>query len=194
MEDSKLTFYEQLRNINDSLEKSKVDIKGKKYSLVNDRVKAFRQLIPEGAITTEILSMEAGVVVIKATITDETGKVLAVGHSYEKESNGMINKTSYIENCETSAIGRALGFLGIGIDQSIASAEDVATAIANQDGIGEEEFNEIETLIRATGCNKEKLLEQYKLESFITIDRKRYKVLRDKLVKALREQMETDKT
>lgn len=187
-------FREELKSINEGLEKSKVDIKGKKYSLVNDRVKAFRQLIPEGAITTEILSMEAGVVVIKATIMDETGKVLAVGHSYEKESNGMINKTSYIENCETSAIGRALGFLGIGIDQSIASAEEVATAIANQDGIGEEEFNEIETLIRATGCNKEKLLEQYKLESFITIDRKRYKVLRDKLVKALREQMETDKT
>lgn len=184
---------EQIKAINESLEESKVNIKGKKYSLVNDRVKAFREVFPDGAIIPELLSIDNGVCVFKATIIDGEGKVLAVGHSYEKESNGMINKTSYIENCETSAIGRALGFLGIGIDQSIASAEEVATAIANQEGIGEEEFTELETLIRATGCNKEKLLEQYKLESFITIDRKRYKVLRDKLIKALREQIEGEK-
>lgn len=182
-----------IKDANDALNESKVNIKGKKYSLVNDRVKAFREVFPDGAIITELLSVDNGVCFFKASIIDGAGQVLAVGHSYEKESNGMINKTSFIENCETSAVGRALGFLGIGIDQSIASAEEVATAIVNQDNdITEEEFNEIETLIKATGVSKDKLLEQYKLESFITIDRKRYKVLRDKLIKALREQIEME--
>ena len=49
------------------------------------------------------------------------------------QGSSNINKTSYVENCETSAIGRALAMLGIGIDTSIASANEVADAIAKQD-------------------------------------------------------------
>lgn len=121
---------EQLREVNENL--AKIDVKGKGYVMVNERVKAFRELIPEGSITTEIISNDDGVCVMKATITDETGRVLATGLSYERESNGYINKTSYIENCETSAVGRALGFLGIGIDGSMASADEVANAMLQQ--------------------------------------------------------------
>lgn len=110
----------------------KVDIKGKNYVMVTERIKAFRQMLPEGTITTEILSMQNGIVTIQAKIFDENDHQLASGIAQEKESSSFINKTSFVENCETSAVGRALGMLGIGVDESMASAEEVATAMKNQ--------------------------------------------------------------
>lgn len=109
------------------------DIKGKDYAEVNQRIKAFRMAVPNGAITTEILSIENGIVLMKATVIDENGKVIGTGHAYEKEGSTFINKTSYIENCETSAVGRALGMCGFGIDTSVASYEEVANAIEQQE-------------------------------------------------------------
>jgi len=122
--------YEQLIKVNKGIKT--VDIKGKDYAQVNDRVKAFRELCPNGAITTDILEMADGVVTMKATIYDEEGKVLGTGFAQEKESSSFINKTSFIENCETSAVGRALGFVGIGVDGSMCSAEELVNAITNQ--------------------------------------------------------------
>ena len=110
-----------------------VNIKGKEYVEVNERVKYFREEYKGWAIETEMLSNDEGVCVFKAIIKDEAGAIKAVGHAYEKESSSFINKTSYIENCETSAVGRALGFLGIGIDASIASSDEVMNAMNNQD-------------------------------------------------------------
>ena len=109
-----------------------VNIKGKEYVEVNERVKYFVKKYVGWSIETEMLSNIDGVCVFRATVRDEAGVVRATGHAYEKESGSYINKTSYIENCETSAVGRALGFLGIGIDTSIASSDEVANAIANQ--------------------------------------------------------------
>ena len=117
-----------------------IDIKGKEYAEVNQRIKAFRMLCPNGSIETELLSNENGVCVFKATIKDETGRILGTGTAYEKEDSSFINKTSYIENCETSAVGRALGMCGLGIDVSVASAEEVQNAINNQ-VITQEEAN-----------------------------------------------------
>ena len=114
------------------------DIKGKEYAEVNQRIKAFRMVYPQGSIRTEMLSNENGVCVFRATVWDETNTLLATGHAYEKEDSTFINKTSYIENCETSAIGRALGMAGFGIDVSVASAEEVQNAIANQEVTQEE--------------------------------------------------------
>lgn len=114
-----------------------VDIsKGNKktaYVMVNERVKAFRQICPSGSITTEIISLENGVVTMRAIVSDENSNIIATGMAQEKETSSFINKTSFIENCETSAVGRALGFAGIGIDGSMASAEEVANAIIQQD-------------------------------------------------------------
>ena len=109
-----------------------VDIKGKSYSEVNQRIKAFRMIYPMGIIDTEMLSNENGVCVFKASVYDDNGGLLGSGHAYEKEDSSFINKTSYIENCETSAVGRALGMAGFGIDVSVASAEEVLNAINNQ--------------------------------------------------------------
>lgn len=111
---------------------STTDIKGKDYVMVNQRVKAFRMVYPDGRIETEIVSLNNGTVTFKATVYDGTGNFLANGYAQEKESSSFINKTSFIENCETSAIGRALGFCGFGIDSSIASYEEVANAMKNQ--------------------------------------------------------------
>lgn len=120
------------------------DIKGKEYAEVNQRIKAFRMVYPQGYIDTEIVSMENGIIVMSADVGFyrevylEDGKnfyrkvSLGTGTAYEKEDSTFINKTSYIENCETSAVGRALGMAGFGIDVSVASAEEVANAMQNQ--------------------------------------------------------------
>ena len=109
------------------------DIKGKPYVEVNERIKYFRANFKDWALTSEIVSLENGVCVIKATVLNPEGVVKATGYAYEKEGSTFINKTSYIENCETSAVGRALGMCGFGIDTSVASFEEVQTAIVNQD-------------------------------------------------------------
>lgn len=124
--------YEDIQKVNKTL--STMDIKGKDYVLVNERIRAFRMLYPEGTIQTELLYDTDGICTFRATIKDGD-RVLGVGHAQEKESSSYINKTSYIENCETSAVGRALGMLGIGIDTSVASYEEVANAVANQSEI-----------------------------------------------------------
>lgn len=122
--------YEQIVKANESIKTT--DIKGKEYAEVNQRIKAFRMVEPDGAIIPEIVKLENGTCVMKVTILDGNGKVLAVGHAYENEGSTFINKTSYIENCETSAVGRALGMCGFGIDTSVASYEEVANAMENQ--------------------------------------------------------------
>lgn len=114
------------------------NIKGKEYAEVNQRIKAFRMLYPTGSIETTLLSDENGVCIMFARVgyyDPETGahRTLGTGTAYEKESSSYINKTSYIENCETSAVGRALGMAGFGIDTSVASFEEVSNAIAQQE-------------------------------------------------------------
>lgn len=122
--------FEDLQKVNSGIKMT--DIRGKSYAEVKERVKAFRTLYPEGFIRTTILSNENGMVVFMAEVgyyDDDGSVVLATGHAYEREK-GPINGTSYIENCETSAVGRALGMLGIGIDTAIASADEMSSAVS----------------------------------------------------------------
>tara|TARA_B100000963_G_scaffold44223_2_gene32973 strand:+ start:344 stop:886 length:543 start_codon:yes stop_codon:yes gene_type:complete len=112
-----------------------VNIRGKEYVEVKERVKYFRQekKYENWTIATEFPVLDSEQAVCKATIADGTQRVIATGHAHEIQSNGNINKTSYIENCETSAVGRALAIMGIGVDDSMASAGEVADAIHQQD-------------------------------------------------------------
>lgn len=130
--------FEEIKRVNDDVTRIEIGKgdKVKQYACVPARVQAFRELCPTGTITTEIVSHEDGSIIIKATVMDEDGKVLGTGFAQEKKDSTFINKTSYVENCETSAVGRALGFLGIGSDDQIASAEEVANAINQQSGVG----------------------------------------------------------
>lgn len=122
--------YSDIESANASM--TGTDIKGKIYMEVNQRIKAFRMICPNGAIITEMISNENGVCIFRATVYDENGTILGTGTAYEKEGSTYINKTSYIENAETSAVGRALGMCGLGIDTSVASADEVTNAINNQ--------------------------------------------------------------
>ena len=125
--------YEDLQKVNDRLSPILIERKDKKtgqtlskeYNTVDQRISGFRELFPEGSIVTEIVSHENGVVLMKATAYDDLGRILATGHALEKESASYINQTSYIENCETSAIGRCLGIIGIGLTDAVASAEEI---------------------------------------------------------------------
>ena len=186
---------ESLKKANEQLKKT--PIKGKDYAQVNERVRVFRDICPGGSITTDILSLENGVVTMQATVKDENGQIIATGLAYEKEGSTYINKTSFIENCETSAVGRALGFAGIGIDESMASAEELANAILNQsdnkpqpkeseqakkpapkkqedDGMTEEEYTYLLTLMARKGIDAKILCSTYKVESLITLTHEQY--------------------
>lgn len=155
--------YEDIKKANDAIKTT--EIKGKDYAEVAQRIKAFRMIYPQGCITTHIHSIENGICVMYATCGyyDETGRlvVLGTGTAYEKEGATMINKTSYIENCETSAVGRALGMAGFGIDVSVASYEEIKTAILNQETEPERKATakQIEMLSKVyTGENLTRLL------------------------------------
>lgn len=95
-----------------------VELKGKQYAEVKERVIAFRRVHPLGQIITDITFTE-NYVNCQATIVADN-QSLAIGHSRE-----YLKHDFAIEKAETSAIGRALGFCGFGISTSIASAEDM---------------------------------------------------------------------
>lgn len=159
--------FKELKQANESI--ITTDIKGKSYAEVNQRIKVFRMLYPEGFIKTEIVSIKDGVCIIKAEVgyhekvdtqmgQDLVDVILGTGTAYEKEGSTFINKTSYIENCETSAIGRALAMCGIGIDTSIASKEEVENAIENQKPKNEKapSLSSLKAMFDTTLTNKEK--------------------------------------
>ena len=136
--------YEQIKKANDSivpttiekLNKKTGEVSKKEYAEVNQRIKAFRMVYPDGFIVTSMMSNADGVCVFRAEVGyyNENGSrvVIGTGTAYEKEDSSFINSTSYIENCETSSVGRALGMAGFGIDTSVASLEEVQNAMANQ--------------------------------------------------------------
>lgn len=164
--------FEDIKYANESI--ITTDIKGKDYAEVNQRVKAFRMVYPTGFIKTNLIGNQDGVCIFEAKVgyyNDAVYEnkqfkeeiVLATGTAYEKENSTFINKTSYIENCETSAVGRALGMAGFGIDTSIASAEEVQNAIENQNKkIEKEQITKIRKLIPEE--NMDAMLKYYKIE------------------------------
>lgn len=137
----------KLKKLNEEIEsiefkrkdKETGEVKVTQYVDVARRLEAFRELIPNGTILTEIVkeddetinNQKIHSIRFKATALDENEKVLAIAHAEEKNTT-FINRTSLIENCETSAVGRVLGFLGIGIKKGIASSEEMQKVIANQ--------------------------------------------------------------
>jgi hypothetical protein len=111
-----------------------VDIRGKQYETVALRVQKFRAAHPDKSLTTEMIARDDECVVMRAVISAEDGRVLATGHSEEYRKASQINRTSALENAETSAIGRALAAYGFG-GTEFATANEVANAI-HQQGAG----------------------------------------------------------
>ena len=119
----------------------KIMIKGKPYVQVNQRVLELRHKYGDKdnmfGIKTKVVKWneEKNEIIIQAWITDQTGRTVGSGIAHERQDdpNSFVNATSYVENCETSAIGRALAAFGIGIEDSYASANEVQDAIKKQD-------------------------------------------------------------
>lgn len=133
MEEKLRVSYEQIKKANDEM--TKTDIKGSDYATVNERIKAYRKVYPTGKIYSKIEEIKDDYVRFSVEVTDEQDRVIATGTASEMltgdAKKDYINKTSMIENCETSAVGRALGFAGFGVDKAIASAEDIERNKAN---------------------------------------------------------------
>ena len=112
-----------------SLKSHAIKIQGKEYITVASRVIYFNEIYPQGAIHTELLTNpESDFVLFKATVypdIEKTPQRAFIGHSQATWDDGYINKTSAIENAETSSIGRALAAMGIGVIESIASADEI---------------------------------------------------------------------
>lgn len=110
-----------------------VNIRGREYQTVAKRIADFRAQHPAWSILTEILDRNDEAVLVSACINDDQGRTLATGHAEESRSASSINRTSALENAETSAVGRALAFLGLG-GTEIASADELTVALKQQAG------------------------------------------------------------
>jgi hypothetical protein len=99
------------------------------YIPVHERIAKFHRDHPDGKITTQILEHDAerGFVLIRASVfrAMQADSPAATGHAFEERSAGYVNKTSYVENCESSAVGRALAMLGYDISRGLASREEI---------------------------------------------------------------------
>lgn len=122
--------YSDICEVNKSLKKT--NISGKNYVEVKERIKGFRQNYPMGTIKTHVELIDEDTCIATAEAgfftPDGTFILLGTGTAMENRNGSRINSVSFIENAETSAVGRALGMLGIGIDAAVASAEEVNKA------------------------------------------------------------------
>ena len=162
-----------------------IKIHGKDYVLVNSRIKEFRsnpKYNDYGLETDKTLDewfeytdkktgeiLQDNRVEFKCIITNASGKTVSNGTARELRSSSYINKTSHIENCETSAVGRALGFFGIGIDTSIASADEVINAVNNQPDKKEDNRawlneNQKNAVLKSTKQEAERIIKQYRMK------------------------------
>ena len=145
-----------------------VNIKGKEYFPVNERLIYFRSQpqYKEWSISEEVVSIDDKEGLFKVTIKNSEGKPMADAHAQEYRDSSYINKTSFVENGFTSALGRALGYLGIGIDTAIASAEEVQTAVNNQPKDDRSWLNETQLIATLKGTKEqaEKVVANYKMK------------------------------
>lgn len=109
-----------------------VNIHGKQYMTVAERVNDFRRDNPDYTLKTKLIQSDDVIVIMKAVIKNVDGRTIATGYAEERRGATQINRTSALENCETSAIGRALAAFGLG-GTEYASANEVQNAIQQQD-------------------------------------------------------------
>lgn len=201
-----LLDFSRLEEINDSLKpmiltrenKKTKEITKNEYNTVNQRILAFRQLFPNGSIQTEVLMCENGACLVKATAYDEEGNILATGHAREEKESSYINKTSFVENCETSAVGRCLGIIGIGVTTAVATAEEMqnqqeAEEKAAKDSKEGMKSDLIELWVKAGGEQDEKFEDWFKNKTpeGFTVDE--YKLMKAVLCKKINENAEKKK-
>tara|TARA_R110000851_G_scaffold223459_1_gene376340 strand:+ start:14 stop:712 length:699 start_codon:yes stop_codon:yes gene_type:complete len=108
-------------------DRDKIDMRGKTYTMVAQRVQAFRaEAGVEGQILTEVIEQTDQRVMVKASISvwrDGAWSLVANDFAEEYRNQGPVNKTSALENCCTSAIGRALSAAGLSGGEYASSFE-----------------------------------------------------------------------
>ena len=135
-----------------SLAGQTISIHGKDYATVALRIGVARRVLGSSLnITTEVISIDKETVVMKA-IVEIDGRFISTGYAEEKRTASRINQTSAVENCETSAVGRALAFAGFTNDK-LASAEEVSAAIEQQDKKIQKALSELKTISHAGSFN-----------------------------------------
>ena len=117
-----------------------IDIEGKSYTTVANRIIIFRRYFSDYSIVTDILQNDDIKVVVQTKITTPSGVVIATGLAEEFRGKNIINTTSALENAETSSIGRALACLSLG-GSEYASANEVENAISQQEQIKQNNYN-----------------------------------------------------
>lgn len=137
-----------------------VKIHNRDYIMVNERIKMFRQVHADWTIKTSIVNMSDEDVVVRAEVLDPSGRLIADGYAHETRAGSMINRTSYLENCQTSAIGRCLGIFGIGLSTSVASAEEVLRAIEQQANLKGATNGKTQTKTTTNSQNKDSITER----------------------------------
>lgn len=99
------------------------------YVTVSERIEKFYERFPEGRIITNVIELnhETGFVLVQAMVyrNSDDSQPAATGHATESRGDSYINKTSFVENCETGAVGRALAMLGFEVKRGIASREEL---------------------------------------------------------------------
>jgi len=138
-----------------SLQDRAIDIEGKQYVLVSDRIKYFNDNFPNGSIHNELISFTDNTYIIKSTVIPDMSKPdrYFTGHSQAKIGQGTVNTTAALENAETSACGRALAMMGIGVIDSIASIDEINKAASNDKIV--DEYPQVTNSIPPTGtCPK----------------------------------------
>ena len=145
-----------------------INIKGKEYITVNERLIYFRNTneFKGFGIKEDIVTINDTEGIFKVTIYDTNGEPIVSAHAQEYRDSSYINKTSFVENGFTSALGRALGYLGIGIDTSIASANEVQNAVTNQKSDNKKWLTEsqLNATLKATKDQAEKVLNTFKMK------------------------------
>ena len=143
-----------------------VKIHGKEYKTVALRIQEFREKHPDFTIQTELVEANDMLVIVKATIAC-AGQVIATGYAEEVRTASKINRTSALENAETSAVGRALAFFGLG-GSEIASADEVANAITQQSSQASKE--DMEKLIAHNEAWRNNSGSIYFIKEYINMD------------------------
>ena len=161
-----------------------INIKGKEYVQVNERINEFWTNPKYEGLNFETVktkdefidridystgeTIKTRVVEFRCVVFSADKTIKVTGTAEEYENGSFINKSSFKENCETSAIGRALGNLGIGIETSVASAEEVSNAISNQKKDNRPWLKETELkllLNKGTKKQSEKVLADYQMKT-----------------------------
>lgn len=188
--------YDQIKQVNKEIkpfiierwDKKKGKQVKKNYAEVHEKVKAFRKLYPEGFITTEIIESQStlDIVTVKATVgysDDIKDYILGTGIAREhRDKESQINSLAYVENAETSAVGRALSFMGIGCDNAIASAEELISQgayLEQQREIEKKKIDKVKekALIErcvADGVDIQGICELYKVKTIDDMNNKQY--------------------